>query len=1111
MTASTTPRAKLPIDVQQVRQAWKALTKLGYVYEIRCIEATLHGDRLPYDKPRTINGYFNDGEKLITALQQIASAAGIYIIPNPCQPALLAHTNNRFRDKKTKCAQDDEIVARHLMLLDADPEREGGIKGIPTTEAESKVAADFAQTVRNWLIEHGWSEPIDIDSGNGRYLGIVIDLPADDNGLVQRVLKGLAQQLDTKAIHIDQTTYNQARLMRLPGTWNCKGDGTEDRQHRIARVVSIPDETHPVPVEQLEAITISVEQERQKQEQKTINKSGPYKKDKQPPDYLDEWNVAFGSQQLYNGGWKWQLEECPFCHNSDHNAFVYVASNGKFGFKCSHNSCTGRDWQAFRLHFEPTAYDKRDAWSGTSTYSPVQEHSSNGNGYHQDPIDSLIEEIQQNIQGIWTKPKSDGKREFVPHKVELKKIIEYLDMNEYGDGKLFAEAFNGLVCYDHSEKSWYVWKEHHWKKDTTGKIKQLVSGYLGSIYLKARGDIHKQMVDIQLEIQQLEKESGAEGKIIKLKTKLGYLEALMGELEKRARSLRAAKRMNNVLTFAMSEHNVGITGDIWDSDPWLLGVKNGVVDLRTGECRDGYPIDYIRSVSPTMWTGINTPCLRFERFLQEIFEVLPEAQLQKLTDGKYNELPKEEQENITEKHRKKLIGFLQRLFGYSIAGLSTEAIFPLLYGEEGRNGKDTLFTILKTVLGLAIANAISNDVFISADKGRAAGSATPHLTDLQGKRIVWGSETKQGDRINVSQIKQLTGGGSISARPPYGFQYTFEPTHTLFLMTNYKPHADARDKAFWSRACLIEFNMRFVDKPKEDTNERAKDTALPRELETEASGILAWLVRGCLDYQKQRLNRPEIVEVSTESYRASEDNIQQFIDECCVLGENYHVGASELYKAYTEWCDGNRISRLNGKLFGEDISKRFEKQRVTRGYVYKKVGLLPDDNNIPPKSTIHQGTFDLSSSNTEECRDNVGYTSPPKAAPEDSLGHLEDQAYVGYVGTFQEVPYSTPRECSIDPLYGNTIHTIHKDNLETALKEPVEPDEATMYGEDNPTSPYIDPTLYSMAAFWDVGKKHGYPEVSELELKSGIMGWNSFSLSHRLRIPDVIARLGGVQ
>src|SRR5204862_5183320 len=139
----------------------------------------------------------------------------------------------------------------------------------PATEAESKIAADFAQVIFTWLAEHGWPQPIGIDSGNGRYLLLAIDLPADDTGLVQRALNGLAQELDIKLIHVDTTTYNQARLMRLPGTWNCKGDGTEDRQHRIARVVSIPDEIRPVPVELLEAIAITVEQEQPKQEQKT--------------------------------------------------------------------------------------------------------------------------------------------------------------------------------------------------------------------------------------------------------------------------------------------------------------------------------------------------------------------------------------------------------------------------------------------------------------------------------------------------------------------------------------------------------------------------------------------------------------------------------------------------------------------------------------------------------------------------------------------------------------------------------------------------------------------------------------------------------------------------
>jgi putative DNA primase/helicase len=136
-------------------------------------------------------------------------------------------------------------------------------------------------------------------------------------------------------------------------------------------------------------------------------------------------------------------------------------------------------------------------------------------------------------------------------------------------------------------------------------------------------------------------------------------------------------------------------------------------------------------------------------------------------------------------------------------------------------------------------------VFLAQDRLRSAGAATPHLVDLQGKRLVWGSETKECDRLNSAQVKLLIRGGEISARKLHGHQYTFIPTHKLLLMTNYKPHADARDKAFWSRACLIEFGLRFIDDPKAP-NERLADTAFHDTLKQECSGILAWLVRGCL-------------------------------------------------------------------------------------------------------------------------------------------------------------------------------------------------------------------------------------------------------------------------
>jgi len=98
------------------------------------------------------------------------------------------------------------------------------------------------------------------------------------------------------------------------------------------------------------------------------------------------------------------------------------------------------------------------------------------------------------------------------------------------------------------------------------------------------------------------------------------------------------------------------------------------------------------------------------------------------------------------------------LLGYGITGSTAHHVFSILYGEEGRNGKDTLLDLLKEVLG-PLVGAVSNDLFVAQDKFRASGAPTPHLCDLQAKRLVWGSETRQGDKLNIAQIKLLSGGG----------------------------------------------------------------------------------------------------------------------------------------------------------------------------------------------------------------------------------------------------------------------------------------------------------------------------------------------------------------
>jgi putative DNA primase/helicase len=493
----------------------------------------------------------------------------------------------------------------------------------------------------------------------------------------------------------------------------------------------------------------------------------------------------------------------------------------------------------------------------------------------------------------------------------LEFVLECLQDEEEGDARLYCHLFRGKCVYDHTEGMWYEWQGHHWERDDCKHSLLLASGPLASVYLDASAQLAEEAAQAEkrLDPELLKHLKGDDPHLQRYE----WLRAMTGALIGRAKALKKLKRAQSILTYAQAY--LRITSREWDTHPWLLACANGVLDLHSGELQPGKPDDSLKTAIPTEWTTLETPAPRWDQFLQEIFQ------------------DKRDQE------REALIAFLQRLLGYGITGSTAHHVFTILYGEEGRNGKDTLLDTLKDVLG-PLVGAVSNDLFVAQDKFRASGAPTPHLCDLQGKRLVWGSETRQGDKLNIAQIKLLSGGGEISTRQLHGRQYGFTPTHKLLLMTNYKPHADARDQAFWSRACLIEFGMRFVERP-HTPNERQADPRLKDKLKEERSGILSWLVRGCLAWQQLGLAIPASISLATEKYRDEEDRILQFLNERCVLRPEASIKASALYEAYKAWCEENQFGRgMNATLFGNEIGKRFEKKRGNTGMIYQGVGLL---------------------------------------------------------------------------------------------------------------------------------------------------------------------------
>jgi len=479
-------------------------------------------------------------------------------------------------------------------------------------------------------------------------------------------------------------------------------------------------------------------------------------------------------------------------------------------------------------------------------------------------------------------PKQETLTDAAPY-LPLDEILAAFGRAETGDAEILARLFAERIAYDHAENAWHLFNAHFWKRDETDAVGAFVANDVAAQYHFAAAETKRR-----------------DGK--------DEIEKRIKELYARANGLRYRNKIANVLALAARQPALALLGNEWDKDSMLLGCANGVLNLRASEFafRDGAARDFIRTAAPTEWRDLYTPAPRFEQFLQEIFAGDAE-----------------------------LSAFVQRLLGYSITGETSEHIFPVLWGE-GRNGKDTLLETLKFVLGDCAA-PVQSEVLLSSE--RNPNAATPHLYALRGKRLCWVNESNEGARLNTSQVKMLTGGGTIAARPLYGTPITFAPQYLLMLVTNHKPHANADDYALWKRLLLIPFTQAFVDSPRA-AHEHQRDAKLAETLRGEASGILAWLVRGCLDWQSAGLNPPACVTKATDDYQNEEDAIAEFIAARCVVKENAETKAAELYAAYRQWADENGLAAMSGLAFGKRITKRFKKDRANTGIIYAGVGLL---------------------------------------------------------------------------------------------------------------------------------------------------------------------------
>ncbi len=324
---------------KQIAAGLRALIEPGSTVELRVPKA---------GRARVIAGYFSDVDAMAQAAARLDGRhPGIYFTCNPVNPALLARASNRVVEHAELTTGDHDVARRRWLPVDLDPVRPAGVSA---TDDEHETALAKAREIAAFLRGQGWPEPVLADSGNGAYALCRIDLPNDEASreLVRRCLEALAFRFDDQAVHVDGTMFNAARIIRIPGTRNRKGDSTDDRPHRTARLLQVPEPREVVSAEQLQALTAGLPAGGQAGAERGVEESG-FDLEAFIARHLEVHHEgAWGT-----GGYRWILTACPA--NSDHaelSAYVARRPGGAIVAGCQHYSCTW-GWRELRERFEP--------------------------------------------------------------------------------------------------------------------------------------------------------------------------------------------------------------------------------------------------------------------------------------------------------------------------------------------------------------------------------------------------------------------------------------------------------------------------------------------------------------------------------------------------------------------------------------------------------------------------------------------------------------------------------------------------------------------------------------------------------------------------------------
>ena len=484
---------------------------------------------------------------------------------------------------------------------------------------------------------------------------------------------------------------------------------------------------------------------------------------------------------------------------------------------------------------------------------------------------------------IWNQPGYLTPAEYAAEGFPVEVLsFKLSDLSEVAEGQLFAENTAGALLWCASI-GWMVWDGGRFCPDES-RARLLAQTFTGR-QLKAAASDYQQAAGAAAN----DPDNGD------LAAKAKRSKALLAFVNR----CRSTNGLNHLLTEA-APHLARAVDDL-DADPYALNTPAGIVDLRTGELHPSDPAALCTkatAVTPgtegaDLWRGfLDTICCGDNE----------------------------------------LADYLQAVAGMAALGkVFTETL--LIATGDGGNGKSTFFNTLARVLG-DYSTSVRPALLMTGNQNNGA-----ELAALRGVRLALAAETEEGQRLDVATVKALCSTDRVAANPKYKAPFSFIPSHTLVLYTNFLPRVGSSDRGTWSRLTVLPFNAHL-----RDTAGEKKDFA--ESLFTQAGGaVLSWMIEGARRFiaNGYKLTPPAVVREALAEYRKSCDWLGAFIEEDCELGESYAVGSTDLYQRYTAFCQVSGDYRRDSRDFASAMqSAGFVLKHTKKGNQYMGLRLKSD-------------------------------------------------------------------------------------------------------------------------------------------------------------------------